>query len=34
LGGIAVQTVFLAIADLLYRGANLEHAASSVPNML
>lgn len=33
LGGIAVQTVFLAIADMVYRGANLEHAASSLPNM-
>ena len=34
LGGIAVQTVFLAIADLFYRRANLEHAAASVPNMM
>ena len=29
-GGIAVQTVFLALGDLLYRRANLEHAAASV----
>jgi len=34
LGGIAAQTVFLAIADLAYRRANLEHAASSLSNML
>jgi cation:H+ antiporter len=34
LGGIAVQTFFLAIADMVYRRANLEHAAASVPNML
>lgn len=34
LGGIAVQTFFLAVADLVYRRANLEHAAASVPNML
>jgi cation:H+ antiporter len=34
LGGIAAQTVFLAIADMAYRKANLEHAASSLPNML
>lgn len=34
LGGIAVQTLFLAIADLCYRRANLEHAAASAPNML
>ena len=33
-GGIAAQTVFLALADLTYREANLEHAAASVPNML
>ena len=33
-GGIAVQTAFLAIADLTYRRANLEHAAASLPNML
>lgn len=29
-GGIAAQTVFLAIADIVYRGVNLEHAAASV----
>jgi len=28
-GGIAVQTVFLAVGDILYRRANLEHAAAS-----
>lgn len=33
-GGIAAQTAFLAIADMVYRKANLEHAATSVPNML
>ena len=33
-GGIAAQTVFLAIADMFYRKANLEHAAASVPNMM
>lgn len=34
LGGIAVQTFFLAVADIAYRRANLEHAAASVPNMI
>ncbi|MBK1725830.1 sodium:calcium antiporter [Halorhodospira neutriphila] len=34
LGGIAVQTFFLAVADMLYRRANLEHAAASAPNMM
>lgn len=34
LGGIAVQTFFLAVADMVYRSANLEHAAASVPNMM
>ncbi|MFA9460832.1 sodium:calcium antiporter [Thiohalorhabdus sp. Cl-TMA] len=34
LGGIAVQTAFLAIADIAYRRANLEHAAASLPNMM
>lgn len=34
LGGIAVQTFFLAVADSVYRRANLEHAAASVPNMM
>src|SRR6056297_2992177 len=32
-GGIAVQTVFLSIADISYRKSNLEHAAASVENM-
>lgn len=34
LGGIAAQTAFIAIADIAYRKANLEHAAASVPNMM
>lgn len=34
IGGIAAQTMFLAIADLAYRHANLEHAAASLANML
>ncbi|MCA1795238.1 MAG: hypothetical protein LC660_15455 [Desulfobacteraceae bacterium] len=34
LGGIAVQTFFLAVADMIYRRANLEHAAASAPNMM
>ncbi len=34
LGGIAAQTLFLAVADLGYRNANLEHAAASLPNLL
>lgn len=33
-GGIAVQTLFLAIADVAYRRANLEHAAASLANLL
>ncbi|MFO8043045.1 MAG: hypothetical protein R6U25_07580 [Alkalispirochaeta sp.] len=33
-GGIAAQTVFLAVADRRYRAANLEHAAASDENML
>ncbi|MFD2110405.1 sodium:calcium antiporter [Thiorhodococcus fuscus] len=33
-GGIAVQTVFLVVADLFYRRANLEHAAASLPNLI
>lgn len=32
IGGIAAQTAFLAIADMLYRKANLEHAAASSEN--
>jgi len=34
LGGIAAQTTFLVIADLIYRRTNLEHAAASLPNIL
>ena len=34
MGGIAVQTTALAIADIAHREANLEHAAASVPNMM
>ncbi len=34
LGGIAAQTVFLAIADMFYRKANLEHAAASAENLM
>ena len=34
IGGIAVQTLFLAVADLAYRRANLEHAAASLPNLM
>lgn len=33
-GGIAAQTTFLAIADMTYRRANLEHAAASVENLV
>ncbi|MFI7483815.1 sodium:calcium antiporter [Kocuria sp. M1R5S2] len=33
-GGIAVQTLFLAVADLTYRRANLEHAAASLGNIM
>ena len=32
-GGIAAQTVFLAVADTVYRRANLEHAAASTANL-
>ncbi|MBR9837462.1 MAG: sodium:calcium antiporter [Rhodobacteraceae bacterium] len=32
-GGIAVQTLFLAIADLLHRRVNLEHAAAEPANL-
>lgn len=32
-GGIAAQTAFLAIADLLYRRANLEHASAELANI-
>ncbi|HBD12948.1 MAG TPA: cation transporter [Porticoccaceae bacterium] len=34
LGGIAAQTLFLVLADLVYRKANLEFAAASVENMM
>lgn len=34
LGGIAVQTLFISVADLLLRRVNLEHVAASLPNML
>jgi cation:H+ antiporter len=34
IGGIALQTVWLAIADLVYRRANLEHAAASLENVM
>ena len=34
MGGIAIQTVALAVADVSYHKANLEHAAASVPNMI
>ncbi|UPT78284.1 sodium:calcium antiporter [Sulfurovum sp. XGS-02] len=33
LGGIAAQTAFLALADITYRRANLEHAAASAENL-
>lgn len=32
-GGIAAQTAFLALADLLHRKANLEHAAAELANV-
>ncbi len=32
-GGIAAQTAFLALADLLWRRANLEHAAAELANL-
>ncbi|MDX5377365.1 MAG: sodium:calcium antiporter [Halomonas sp.] len=34
LGGIAAQTVFLAVADIVHKRANLEHAAASLGNMI
>lgn len=34
IGGIAAQTAFLVIADLSFRKVNLEHAASSLDNLL
>ncbi|PKR58265.1 sodium:calcium antiporter [Thalassospira lohafexi] len=33
LGGIAAQTTFLAVADLVYRKGNLEHAAASATGL-
>lgn len=33
-GGIAAQTVFIALADFAYRKANLEHAAASATNLI
>ena len=33
IGGIAAQTAFLAFADLIYRRANLEHAAAELANV-
>jgi len=32
-GGIAAQTAFLAVADLVHRRANLEHAAADLANV-
>ncbi len=34
IGGIAIQTTFLAVADIAYTKANLEHAAASIANLL
>ncbi|MFO8057322.1 MAG: sodium:calcium antiporter [bacterium] len=34
MGGIAAQTVFLAIADMAYSRINLEHAAASLANIM
>ncbi len=34
LGGIAVQTSFIPIADIALRRVNLEHTAASLPNLL
>ncbi|MGF1509699.1 MAG: sodium:calcium antiporter [Myxococcota bacterium] len=33
LGGISAQTAFIVVADLVYRKANLEYAAASLPNL-
>lgn len=33
IGGIAAQTAFLALADIVYRRANLEHAAAELANV-
>ncbi|WP_432545270.1 sodium:calcium antiporter [Kineococcus sp. SYSU DK004] len=34
IGGILIQTVWLSIADLVYRRVNLEHAAASSQNLM
>lgn len=34
IGNIAAQTTILAIADTVYRSANLEHAAASIENLI
>lgn len=34
IGGIAAQTVFLAVADLTYRQGNLEHGGANVSNLV
>jgi len=34
IGGIAVQTLFLAFADMTYKKANLEHASASLSNLM
>lgn len=34
IGGIAIQTTFLAVGDIAHTKANLEHAAASVANMI
>lgn len=34
IGGIAAQTLFIALADFAYRRANLEHAAASATNLI
>ncbi|MFW6090418.1 MAG: sodium:calcium antiporter [Actinomycetota bacterium] len=33
MGGIAIQTLFLVVADVMYRRVNLEHAAASLTNI-
>jgi cation:H+ antiporter len=33
-GGIAAQTVFIAIADMFYRKSNLEHASASLASLM
>lgn len=33
MGGIAIQTLFIVVADATYRRANLEHAAASLTNI-